>query len=80
MPTAAERNGVAIGGGALWLIDSGDEAINDASWQFMKFMSEDAQQITWHKGSGYFPVRMALQDNPELQAYLGRESQLRHRH
>ncbi len=66
---SAERNGVAIGGGALWLIDSGDEAINNAAWQFMKFMSEDAQQITWHKGSGYFPVRMALQDNAELQAY-----------
>ncbi len=66
---SAERNGVAIGGGALWLVDSGDDAVNDAAWQFMKFMSEDAQQITWHKGSGYFPVRMALQDNAELQAY-----------
>lgn len=66
---SAERNGVAIGGGALWLIDSGDEATNDAAWQFMKFMSEDAQQISWHEGSGYFPVRIALQDNAELNAF-----------
>ena len=66
---SAERNGVVIGGAALWLIDAGDEAINDAAWQFMKFMSEEAQQKTWHMASGYFPVRIALQDDAELNAF-----------
>jgi len=63
---SSERNGVVIGGAALWLIDSGDDAINQASWEFMKFMSQADQQITWHTGTGYFPVRSALQDNAEL--------------
>lgn len=66
---SSERNGVVIGGAALWLIDSGDADINAASWEFMKFMSEEAQQITWHTGTGYFPVRASLQDNEELIAF-----------
>lgn len=63
---SSERNGVVIGGAALWLIDSGEEATNAAAWEFMKFMSEEAQQITWHTNTGYFPVRTALADNEEL--------------
>lgn len=63
------RNGVIIGGAALWLIDSGDEATNQAAWEFMKFMAAPEQQITWHTGSGYFPVLMELQDDPQLQEF-----------
>jgi sn-glycerol 3-phosphate transport system substrate-binding protein len=66
---SSERNGVIIGGAALWLIDSGDEAVNQAAWEFMKFMAEQDQQKTWHMGSGYFPVRVDLQDDPELNAF-----------
>jgi sn-glycerol 3-phosphate transport system substrate-binding protein len=66
---SSERNGVIIGGAALWLIDSGDEAQNAAAWQFMKFMAAPDQQVTWHTGSGYFPVRADLADNPELNTF-----------
>jgi sn-glycerol 3-phosphate transport system substrate-binding protein len=66
---SSERNGVIIGGAALWLLDSGDDATNQAAWQFMKFMSEEAQQVTWHTGTGYFPVRSGLEGNADLQAF-----------
>ncbi len=66
---SSERNGVIIGGAALYLLDSGDEAENQAAWQFMKFMSEADQQIAWHTGTGYFPVRSSLQENEELIAF-----------
>ncbi|MCB0154824.1 MAG: ABC transporter substrate-binding protein, partial [Anaerolineae bacterium] len=66
---SSERNGVIIGGAALWLIDSGDEATNAAAWDFMKFMGAADQQVTWHKGSGYFPVLSSLQENPELNTF-----------
>lgn len=66
---SSDRNGVVIGGAALWLIDSGDETVNQAAWTFMEFMSEEAQQITWHTGTGYFPVRGSLADNEELQVF-----------
>ena len=66
---SSERNGVIIGGAALWLLRSDDAAENDAAWQFMKFMAEPAQQVTWHTGSGYFPVRTDISDDPELVAF-----------
>ena len=67
--SAGDRNGVVIGGAALWLIDSGDEATNAAAWEFMKFMAEEAQQVTWHTGTGYFPVRTDISGNAELAAF-----------
>lgn len=64
----SDRNGVVIGGAALWLLDSGDDAINAAAWEFMSFVAQPAQQITWHSGTGYFPVRTDI-DDPELEAF-----------
>ncbi|GAB5490992.1 MAG: ABC transporter substrate-binding protein [Phototrophicaceae bacterium] len=66
---SSDRNGVSIGGGALWLIDSGDEAQNAAAWEFMQFMAAEEQQVTWHTGSGYFPVVQSAQDSEEVQAF-----------
>jgi sn-glycerol 3-phosphate transport system substrate-binding protein len=66
---SSERNGVIIGGAALWLLDSGDDAINRASWEFMKFMAEEDTQVVWHTNTGYFPVTVDIDDNPELQAF-----------
>jgi sn-glycerol 3-phosphate transport system substrate-binding protein len=63
---SSERNGVVLGGAALWLIDSGDPAINNAAWQFMKFMADLPQQKDWHMATGYFPVRVELLEDPEL--------------
>lgn len=66
---SSERNGVVIGGAALWLIDAEDEAQNDASWDFMKFMAQPDQQVTWHTGTGYFPVRTDIEGNEELETF-----------
>ncbi|MEO0562979.1 MAG: extracellular solute-binding protein, partial [Chloroflexota bacterium] len=63
---SSERNGVVIGGAALWLIDSDDAELNSAAWEFMKFVAESDPQILWHTGTGYFPVRTDLDDNAEL--------------
>ncbi len=67
--SAGERNGVIIGGAALWLLDSGDPAQNAASWEFMKFMADVEQQVPWHTSTGYFPVRTDVADNAEAQAF-----------
>jgi sn-glycerol 3-phosphate transport system substrate-binding protein len=66
---SSERNGVSIGGAALWLIDAGDAATNDAAWQFMKFMAEPQQQKDWHTQTGYFPVRIDLMEDADLQQF-----------
>jgi len=74
---SSERNGVVIGGAALWLIDSGDEELDAAAWEFMKFLSEADQQITWHTSTGYFPIRSALTENEELQTFWADNQNLR---
>jgi len=56
-PADAETGGVVIGGGSLWLIDGHPQNETDAAWQFVKYMAEAPQQIKWHAGTGYFPVR-----------------------
>lgn len=61
---SSEWNGVVIGGAALWLIDSGDDAVNQAAWDFMRFMTQADPQVTWHTGTGYFPVLASLQEDP----------------
>jgi sn-glycerol 3-phosphate transport system substrate-binding protein len=66
---SSDRNGVVIGGAALWLLDSSDQAENAAAWDFMKFMAEEDQQVTWHTGTGYFPVRVDLDDNADLNTF-----------
>ena len=66
---SSERNGVVIGGAALWLIDAGEAAANQAAWEFIKFMAAPEQQKDWHMGTGYFPVRTDLADDPELIAF-----------
>ena len=67
--SAGDRNGVIIGGAALWLIDAPDDAQDAAAWQFMKFMAEEAQQATWHTGTGYFPVRTDIDSNADLTSF-----------
>ncbi|UCG23975.1 MAG: ABC transporter substrate-binding protein [Chloroflexota bacterium] len=74
---SSDRNGVVIGGAALWLIDSGDAEQDKAAWEFMKFMAEQDQQITWHTGTGYFPVRTDLADNAELNQFWDENPNLR---
>ena len=67
--SAGDRNGVIIGGAALWLIDAEESAEDAAAWQFMKFMAEEGQQVTWHTGTGYFPVRTDISGNADLQTF-----------
>jgi sn-glycerol 3-phosphate transport system substrate-binding protein len=67
--SAGDRNGVIIGGAALWLIDSEDDAQDAAAWEFMKFLTAEEQQVTWHTGTGYFPVRTDISGNADLQTF-----------
>ena len=61
---SSERNGVVIGGGALWLIDSEDDAKDAASWDFMSFITQEVPQAVWHMSTGYLPVVESLETNP----------------
>ncbi|MCD6267859.1 MAG: ABC transporter substrate-binding protein [Thermotogaceae bacterium] len=56
-PKEAEQGGVVIGGGSLWIIKGHPKDEIEAAWKFVKWMAEPEQQVKWHLGTGYFPVR-----------------------
>ncbi len=56
-PDAVPRKGVIIGGGTLWLTKDHPREELEAAWEFLKWMSTPKPQVTWHKGTGYFPIR-----------------------
>jgi sn-glycerol 3-phosphate transport system substrate-binding protein len=69
-PDDVERHGVAIGGGTLWMTKDHPQEELEAAWTFLKWMSEPAQQVTWHKGTGYFAVRKSAVDLLEEEGWF----------
>ena len=39
------------------MIDGHPDEETKAAWEFLKFVNREDQQIRWHQGTGYFPVR-----------------------
>ena len=58
-PAAAKRGGVIIGGASLWTIADHPEEELKATWEFLKWLSEEEQQVYWFENTGYFPVTKA---------------------
>ncbi|KLO23009.1 ABC transporter substrate-binding protein [Marinitoga sp. 1155] len=56
-PDLSVQGGTVIGGGSLWILKNHPKEEIDAAWEFVKWMTEPAQQIRWHLETGYFPVR-----------------------
>ncbi len=65
-PYLKERNGVAIGGAALYLLKGFPEAEIQAAWSFVRFLLEPNTQAKWHLATGYFPVVKGVAELPEV--------------
>ena len=61
--SAASTGGPVIGGASLWISGPGHSAVEQrAAWEFVKFVSQPAQQAQWHVGTGYVPVNVKAHD------------------
>ncbi|MEY9946380.1 ABC transporter substrate-binding protein [Kitasatospora sp. GAS1066B] len=75
---ASDPGGPAIGGASLWIDGPGHSAAEQrAAWEFVKFLSDPAQQATWHAGTGYFPVNSKALAEPADQAWVAKNPQFR---
>ena len=63
---ADDKGGVSVGGGSLWAFNNVDEARQNATWEFIKFMIAPEQQAFWSAQTGYFPITVATH---ELEAF-----------
>ncbi len=69
LPGLTEPGRGQMGGGAWYLVDTGDDVSIAAAWDFMKYFNQTEQQVTWAVDGSSFPVRMSATESPELQAY-----------
>ncbi|GAA6736798.1 ABC transporter substrate-binding protein [Thermus oshimai] len=65
-PYLKERNGVAIGGAALYVLKGFPEAEVQGAWAFVRFLLEPKTQAKWHLATGYFPVVKGVVELPEV--------------
>jgi sn-glycerol 3-phosphate transport system substrate-binding protein len=71
IPTVAGRDPVApIGGASLVIFKNEDQAILDAAWEFVKFMSSPEGSFYFSTHTGYVPIYKDALDWPEMRAYL----------
>ncbi len=67
---AGAKGGVAIGGGSLWMTNTGTPEQQLAALKLIEFISSDDPQIQWHKGTGYFPVRKTAMDKLKSEGWF----------
>lgn len=59
IPDNAPREGVVIGGASLWIMKGVPQDVQEAARSFALYMTNTDNQISWHKLTGYFPVRIS---------------------
>jgi len=65
-----DRVGPVIGG-ASWFVPSGlPDDRREEIGQFLEFMASPESQITWHQGTGYYPIRQSAVDQLESDGWF----------
>jgi sn-glycerol 3-phosphate transport system substrate-binding protein len=57
---------VIVGGAALWMADTGEDAQKAATWDYASWLALPEQQSRWHIGTGYIPISEAAADDPDV--------------
>lgn len=72
MPIAdgVQRNGVVIGGASVWLVDGHSTEELEAARDFVLFMTNTENMVSWHKLTGYYPVRNSSVDALEDEGWF----------
>jgi sn-glycerol 3-phosphate transport system substrate-binding protein len=56
IPDGVERNGVVIGGASIWLTKGNPQQELEIARDFVLFMTNAENMVSWHKLTGYYPV------------------------
>lgn len=54
-----------VGGGALYLSNTGSPEVQAAAWDFLKFFNQVDNQVEWTRNGSYLPVRKAAAEQLE---------------
>lgn len=65
-----DKGGVNVGGGALFVLDKGDDKRLEAVWTFLKYATGKDAQLEWHMKTGYLPVNKQTYEMEEYKAFI----------
>lgn len=69
LPGPVAGGPTSAGGAALWLVANGSSPEEiAATWDFVSWLDQPAQQAAWHIGTGYIPISYEAAEDPEVQA------------
>ena len=57
IPDGVDRNGTVIGGASVWVCRNHPEDELTAARDFILYMTNPENMVSWHKLTGYYPVR-----------------------
>ena len=70
-----ERNGVVIGGASVWIMQGHPEDELQAARDFVLYMTNPENMVSWHKLTGYYPVRTSSVDMLEGEGFFDENPQ-----
>jgi sn-glycerol 3-phosphate transport system substrate-binding protein len=68
-PGVEEPSQVRVSGGAFMMTNTGTPEEQAAAWEFMRWMWEVPQQVTWHLQGSYLPTTQVVANDPAVQEY-----------
>jgi sn-glycerol 3-phosphate transport system substrate-binding protein len=70
IPDGVDRNGVVIGGASVWLTTGHPAEELEAARDFILYMTNTENMISWHKLTGYYPVRNSSVEQLETEGWF----------
>ncbi len=70
----SKRNGTVIGGGSIWLTQGHSQEEMEGARDFILYMTNTENMVSWHKLSGYYPVRVSSVDALDKEGWFGSDS------
>ena len=70
IPDNAPREGVVIGGASVWIMKGVPQDVQQAARNFVLYMTNTDNMISWHKLTGYFPVRISSINKLDQQGWF----------
>ncbi|MFV0430107.1 MAG: extracellular solute-binding protein [Arachnia sp.] len=66
----SEQGGTVVGGNALWLSSTAQDAEKVAGWKLISYLASAPAQETFSQATGYVAINSLVDDSPTQQAYL----------
>ncbi|MDC7248426.1 MAG: ABC transporter substrate-binding protein [Sphaerochaetaceae bacterium] len=72
--SGTKRNGTVIGGGSIWLTKGHTQEEMEGARDFILYMTNTDNMVSWHKLSGYYPVRKSSVEKLDSEGWFGSDS------